>query len=60
MILLQVIHDAEAHLEIVKINVEKEREKMQQARFMLREQQAKHMGRLTSSETAHSLIKAIQ
>ena len=55
LILLQVIHDAEAHLEIIKITVEVEREKLQQARFTLREQQAKHMGRSTSSGTAHTL-----
>ncbi|KAI0224680.1 putative IQ motif and ankyrin repeat domain-containing protein [Lamellibrachia satsuma] len=40
---IQVIHNAEAHLEIVKIDVEKAREKLQQARFSLREQEAKHM-----------------
>lgn len=53
---LQVIHNAEAHLEIVKIDVEKAREKLQQARFSLREQEAKHMGTLvTSSQLAHRL-----
>ena len=60
VILLQVIHDAEAHLEIIKITVEVEREKLQQARFTLREQQAKHMGGSTSSGTAHTLINAMK
>ena len=59
-VLLQVIHDAEARLEIIKITVEVEREKLQQARFTLREQEAKHMGRSTSSGTAHTLINAMK
>ncbi|KAK2170227.1 hypothetical protein NP493_1134g01036 [Ridgeia piscesae] len=40
---IQAIHDAEANLEIVTMNVEKARERLQQARFSLREQEAKHM-----------------